>query len=294
MFYQNRPFLLPYNNKNSFYQSSTGLYRPTMDSSTSYQANQPYSLLNRVTLDMNFEQLMNTQEYYQTQDYSMGQGSAHGSAYGSALVDDDDESPVEEMSPVKAKKASKRASRAKKNDIKENEPPKDWTKAKEITKLVQREGAKKSKTSETISGSASGCFNLNNKANEYEEEAREHRPMGHDALKAKKKSPASSREGSSSFVDFVAEKYLGIKSIKWEKMQEQQDSYIQLKNRELDIQEVARKEAAELKRAKLEIQRQKLQLAGEKKRDKDILFYNSVIDPLFARNTTTEAAGDEG
>ncbi|GJU85993.1 hypothetical protein Tco_1293539 [Tanacetum coccineum] len=61
-------------------------------------------------------------------------------------------------------------------------------------------------------------------------------------------------------------------------MQEQQDSYIQLKNRELDIQEAARKEAAELKRAKLEIQRRTLELAEGKKRDKDILFYNSVID----------------
>ncbi|GJX06272.1 hypothetical protein Tco_0194204 [Tanacetum coccineum] len=61
--------------------------------------------------------------------------------------------------------------------------------------------------------------------------------MGRDASKAKKKSSTSSRKGSSSFVDLVDEKYLGIKSTKWEKMQEQQDSYIQLKNRELDIQE---------------------------------------------------------
>ncbi|GKD43802.1 hypothetical protein Tco_1268447 [Tanacetum coccineum] len=58
-----------------------------MDSSTSSQTNQPYSPLNRVTLDMNFEQLINNQEYYQRQDYSMGQGSAHGSA----SVDDDDD-----------------------------------------------------------------------------------------------------------------------------------------------------------------------------------------------------------
>ncbi|GKA18498.1 hypothetical protein Tco_0698413 [Tanacetum coccineum] len=71
--------------------------------------------------------LMNNQEYYHTQDYSMGQGSAHGSA----PVDDDD-SPVKEMSPVKAKKPSKRASKAKKNDSKEKEAPKDWIKAKEI------------------------------------------------------------------------------------------------------------------------------------------------------------------
>ncbi|GKC81356.1 hypothetical protein Tco_1137073 [Tanacetum coccineum] len=90
-----------------------------MDSSTSSQTNQPYSPLNRVNLDMNFDQLLCSQEYYPTQDYSMGQGSAHDSA----PVDDDD-SPVEEMLPVKAKKTSRRASKAK-----EKEPPKDWTTA---------------------------------------------------------------------------------------------------------------------------------------------------------------------
>ncbi|GJW20447.1 hypothetical protein Tco_0031069 [Tanacetum coccineum] len=100
-----------------------------MDSSMSSQANQPYSPLNRVTLDMDFEQLMYSQEYYPTQDYSIGQGSSHGSA---PVDDDDDSSPVKEMSPVKAKKPSKRASKAKKNDTKEKEPPKDWTTAEEI------------------------------------------------------------------------------------------------------------------------------------------------------------------
>ncbi|GJU31127.1 hypothetical protein Tco_1174716 [Tanacetum coccineum] len=280
MLYQNRPFLPLYNNQNAFYQSPTGLYRPTMDSSTSSQANQPYSPLNRGNRDMNFEQLLNTQEYYQSQDYSMGQGSAHGSAHCSAPVDDDDDnSPVEEMSPVK--KPSKRASRAKKNDAKEKEPAKDWTKAEKIAlcrawcdvsensekgnkdnhesgsndldvyqkacaeyKMIYKhdftlghcynilknhqgrleiempaffkntKGRKKSKTLETTYGSASGGFNLNDEADEYVEEAREHRPLGRDASKAKKKSSASSREGSSSFVDLVADKYLGIKSTK--------------------------------------------------------------------------------
>ncbi|GJX72308.1 ABC transporter G family member 7 isoform X2 [Tanacetum coccineum] len=341
MFYQNRPFLPPYNNQNAFYQSPTGLYRHTMDTSNSSQANEPYYPLNRINLDMDFEQLLNTQEYYQSQDYSMGQ--------------------VEEMSPVK--KPSKRPSRAKNNDGKVKEPAKDWTKAEEIAlcqawcdvsensekknsmkvkgfweavinyfeketgstrggsndldvyhkacaeyKMMYRhdftlghcynilkyhqgwleiempnfykttKGRKKSKTSETTSGSASGGFNLNDEADEYEE-AREHRPLGRDAAKAKKKSFASSREGSSLFVDLVADKYLGIKSTKWERMKEQQDYYIQLKNRELDIQEVARKEATDLKREKLEIQRRKLQLYEKNKRDKDILVYNSVIDP---------------
>ncbi|GKG40573.1 hypothetical protein Tco_0467350, partial [Tanacetum coccineum] len=56
--------------------------------------------------------LMYSQEYYPTQDYSMGQGSAHGSA----PVDNDDDSSVEEMSPVKAKKPSRRASMAKEKE----------------------------------------------------------------------------------------------------------------------------------------------------------------------------------
>ncbi|GKB09057.1 hypothetical protein Tco_0837369 [Tanacetum coccineum] len=223
----------------------------------------------------------------------MGQSSAHDLAHGSAPVDDDDnDSHVEEMSPVKAKKLSKHASKAKKNDTKEKETPKDWTTAKEIALcrawcdvsengekgnamnakgfwdavikyFIMETGAKKSKTSETTSGSASDGFNLNNEAGEFEE-TQEHRSMGRDRSKAKKKSPTSSCEGSSSFVDLVADEFLNIKTTKWEKMQEQQDSCIQLKNQELDIQEEARKEAAELKRAKLKIQHRTLELAGKK------------------------------
>ncbi|GKG02709.1 hypothetical protein Tco_0310345, partial [Tanacetum coccineum] len=65
---------------------------------------------------------------------------------------------------------------------------------------------KKSKTSETTSGSTYGGFNLNNEADEFEEEAQEHRSMGRDHSKAKKKSSASSRGGSSSFVDLVVDR----------------------------------------------------------------------------------------
>ncbi|GKA35778.1 hypothetical protein Tco_0722269 [Tanacetum coccineum] len=74
--------------------------------------------------------------------------------------------------------------------------------------------------------------------------------MGRDRAKAKKKSSASSREGSSSFVDL---------------------------NRELDIREAERREATELKREKLAIHRRTLELAKREKRDRDILFYNSEI-----------------
>ncbi|GJS40116.1 hypothetical protein Tco_0565159 [Tanacetum coccineum] len=64
-------------------------------------------------------------------------------------------------------------------------------------------------------------------------------------------------------------------------------------NHQLDyiLQEAARKEATELKRAKLEIQRRTLELAGKKGQRHLILEFRN--QPLFARNTTTEAAGDE-
>ncbi|GKC42904.1 retrovirus-related pol polyprotein from transposon TNT 1-94 [Tanacetum coccineum] len=75
-------------------------------------------------------------------------------------------------------------------------------------------GRKKSKTSETTSGSASGGFSLSNEADEFEEETQEQRLMGRDRSKAKKKSSASSREGSSSFVDLIADKFFNIKSTK--------------------------------------------------------------------------------
>ncbi|GJX48275.1 hypothetical protein Tco_0273465 [Tanacetum coccineum] len=44
-------------------------------------------------------------------------------------------------------------------------------------------------TYETTLGLAYGGFNLNNEADEYAEEAQKHRPMGRDALKAKKNPP---------------------------------------------------------------------------------------------------------
>nr|GEY52225.1 40S ribosomal protein S20-2 [Tanacetum cinerariifolium] len=208
MFYQNRPFNLSYNNQNAFYNSPTGLYRPTMESSTSSLPNQPYSPINPTNLDMNFKDLMFSQEYNYSQDYSMGHGSGHGSAPDSAqgsvpFHDDEDDSPIEEVSPIKPKKPSRRASKAKKNEPKEvNETPKEWTVEEEIA-LCQ--GEKKSKTSETNSGSASGGLNFNEEADEAVEETQEFRPMGRDRAKAKKKAAGSSRGGASSFVDLAAD-----------------------------------------------------------------------------------------
>nr|GEX67139.1 hypothetical protein [Tanacetum cinerariifolium] len=98
---------------------------------------------------------------------------------------------------------------------------------------------------------ASGGINLNNEADEPVEETHKVQPMGRNRSKAKKKSSASSREGSSSFVDL---------------------------NRELDIREAERREAAELKREEIEIQRRTLELAEREKWDRDILIYNSKIN----------------
>nr|GEV58131.1 hypothetical protein [Tanacetum cinerariifolium] len=114
-----------------FFCSPTGLYRPTIESSTSFQPSHHCSPVNRINLDMDFERNIFSQDYNYSQDYSMSYGSghdsAHGSAYDSAPVNDDveDDSPVEEVLPVKPKKPSRRAARAKKDAPKE--PPKDWT-----------------------------------------------------------------------------------------------------------------------------------------------------------------------
>ncbi|GJW36460.1 hypothetical protein Tco_0059380 [Tanacetum coccineum] len=275
----------------------------------------------------------------------MGHGSGHGSAHGSVLVNDDeeDDSLVEEVSPVEPKKPSRCASRGKKDEP--NEPPKDWTMAEEIAlcqswcdvsenniagnsmktkgfwdavikyfenetgssrgydsivrkwknKVRPRIGAfcaiinnveenhesgtndldvyhkacaeykmmyKQDFTLEHCynilkdhPGLTSGDFNLNKEVDEAVDETQEFRPMGRERAKAKKKAAGSSRGGSSSFVDL---------------------------NRELSIREAEAREAAQLKREKLEIQRRTLELAEREKRDRDILFYNSIIDPCLA------------
>ncbi|GKF17572.1 hypothetical protein Tco_0062490, partial [Tanacetum coccineum] len=71
-----------------------------------------------------------------------------------------------------------------------------------------------------------------------------------DRSKAKKKSAGSSRAGSSSFVDLVADKFLNMKQTKWGMRSEEKQSYIDLKNRELSIREAEVQQAAQLKRDK--------------------------------------------
>nr|GEY66897.1 hypothetical protein [Tanacetum cinerariifolium] len=284
--------------------------------SSSFQSNQPYSLVNRINLNMDFEQLMFSQEYYPSQDYSMGRGSAHGSA--PVNDDEEDDSSVEEVSPIKLKKPSRRAARAKKNDPKE--PPKECTVKEEIAlcqawcdvsdnNIVGNNMKTKGFWDAIITyfenktGSLRGydsilskwknkvrrqdftlehCYNiLKDHQDKAEEETQEVRPPGCDQSKAKKKSAASSHGKSSSFVDLVADKFLNIKKDKWNKGEEQKQSYIQLKNRELDIREAKCREAVELKREKIASQRRTLTLAEREKRDTDILFYNTEINSSF-------------
>ncbi|GKC96564.1 hypothetical protein Tco_1162006 [Tanacetum coccineum] len=76
-----------------------------------------------------------------------------------------------------------------------------------------------------------------------------------------------------------ADKFYNMKQKKWGKKDKEQQSYIELKNQELSIREAEAREIAQPKREKLEIQRRTLELAEKEKQDRDILFYNSVIDP---------------
>ncbi|GKB88433.1 hypothetical protein Tco_0960705, partial [Tanacetum coccineum] len=132
------------------------------------------------------------------------------------------------------------------NDLVGDNPPYHASEEEE----QYEEASKKYKTSETTSGSAQGGFNLNDEAGSSEEEIREERPIGRDLAK-KKASSSSSRSATSSvagggLVDLVADEWKNIKSASRGKKKGQQDSYIQLKNRELDIQDAARREATEL------------------------------------------------
>ncbi|GJS09900.1 hypothetical protein Tco_0366696 [Tanacetum coccineum] len=87
--------------------------------------------------------------------------------------------------------------------------------------------------------------------------------MGRD--RAKTKASSSSRYESSSVAggglnELVVDKWKTIKSDSWGNKKEQQESYIQLKNQELDIQEAAHRDAADLKREELVLQRETLEL----------------------------------
>ncbi|GJV09542.1 retrotransposon protein, putative, ty3-gypsy subclass [Tanacetum coccineum] len=191
------------------------MYRLSYESSAlSPQPNQGYSPLKRINLDMDMKNLFDTQDYY------------------AALIEDD--SPVEEVAPVKAKKVSEGRQKSVTTENKESnksgsfditvyqkacaeyavEYDHDCTleqcwailrdhyawKQVEMPLFYSKENkvSKKSKTSETTSGSTQSGSNLNEEANGSGEEVREVRPVGRH--RAKKKTFAPSRSESSSIV----------------------------------------------------------------------------------------------
>nr|GEZ66928.1 hypothetical protein [Tanacetum cinerariifolium] len=225
-----------------------------MESSTYSQPNQPYSPINPTNLDMNFEEFIFSQDNYYNQDYSMGHSSGHGSTHGSAhdlvpVHDIEDDSLVEEKNRVRPRigafcaiinnveanhesstndldvyhKACAEYKMMYKQDftlkhcyniLKDHQGWKDV----EMRAFYNTHGRKKSKTFETTSGSASDGLNLSEEADEAVKETQEFRPMGRDRAKAKKKAAGSSREGSSSLIDLVADKFFNIKQKKKERM----------------------------------------------------------------------------
>ncbi|GJX21254.1 hypothetical protein Tco_0223931 [Tanacetum coccineum] len=112
---------------------------------------------------------------------------------------------------------------------------------------------------------AQGGLNLNNDASGSDEEVREVRPMGRDQARKKKSSTSSRSEASfaagGGIAKMVAAKWKSFKVVGWGKKKEQQQSYIDLKNRELKIQEKANRETANV--------RKKLPKEEERRREKE-------------------------
>ncbi|GJR95929.1 hypothetical protein Tco_0268103 [Tanacetum coccineum] len=99
---------VPYDNRNN--QQPNAMYRPSLGHGSS-------------------QGLGVNQDYFMSQDYSMGHSLAHGLDNSSDPVEDD--SLVEEVAPIKAKKVSKRLQKAKTIDNLESSKP--WTTMEEVT-----------------------------------------------------------------------------------------------------------------------------------------------------------------
>ena len=58
-----------------------------------------------------------------------------------------------------------------------------------------------------------------------------------------------------------------------------EEACIKLREKELEMQEARARRAEELKREKIELQRQQMELMAMSKREQDLIFYNSEINP---------------
>ncbi|GJT41334.1 retrovirus-related pol polyprotein from transposon TNT 1-94 [Tanacetum coccineum] len=180
----------PYNNQQSFYQSPTGLYHPTMDAVINY-------FIIEIALTRGYDSIVSKWKnrvcprigrfcaIIDNIEQNHESGSCDLTVYQKACVE------------YKLMYEHNFTLEPCWNILKDHQA---WLEVEMPSFYKNTKGRKKSKTSETTSGSTPGGFNLNDEADESEEETQEHRPMSRD--RAKKKSSASSREGSS-FVDLT-------------------------------------------------------------------------------------------
>ncbi|GJW12502.1 hypothetical protein Tco_1578329 [Tanacetum coccineum] len=133
------------------------------------------SPLNHVILDMNFEQLMYSQEYYLSQDYSMGHGRPTVQLQLMTTLMSQRCPPSKLRSPRNVLQRPQRMIPKSRKKMDNDERDRVVQRSPSLVRsldaffLQKYKGLKKSKTSETTSGSTPGGINLNDKADESDE-----------------------------------------------------------------------------------------------------------------------------
>ena len=151
---------------------------------------------------------------------------------------------------------------------------------------------KKVKGSSTTSGSTQGPSNFqdldddndDDDDDDTEEGTRESRPQVRDAARKKKSSTSSSREPPKGFMSGLVSDFWSSKPSKKDKGKEREDSWRQYKERELAIKE---QKLAYQKRL-VEIQANQEEIMKTSKREQDLIFYNSEINPNLSQEGKEE------
>ena len=156
---------------------------------------------------------------------------------------------------------------------------------KEEVPIFQSVSRKKTKGSTTNSGSTQGPANfldLDDDDDDTEDGTRESRPQGRDG--ARKKSSTSSSLPSKSFMSGLLSDFWNSKPSKNEKGKEREDSWREYKERELAIKQ----QKLEYQRKLVEIQEDQAQLMRNSKREQDLIFYNTPLDPNLGERQRNE------
>lgn len=153
--------------------------------------------------------------------------------------------------------------------------------------LFQSGSRKTVKGSRTTSRSTQGPPNFqdlnDDDDDETEDGTRESRPQGRDRAR-KKSSTSSSRETSKSFMSGLLANLWSSRPSKKEKGKEREDSWREYKERELAIKQ----QKLEYQQKLLEIHEKQEELMRNTKREQDLIFYNSAIDPNFPERQRNE------